>query len=148
MPDENTVSKAPKANVAQIANVGPVGISSSHPHVISRSSDGLFYIDGNIDGVTVRFAVDTGASIVVLNAQDAKRVGLGTENRLKQRIRTASGYGMMAWQRADNIMIAGQSLGRLEVAIMEDGPDVSLLGLNALSRLGSITIEQDQLFIE
>lgn len=115
--------------------------------VISRNSDGLFYVKGSIDGVPVRFAVDTGASVVVLNSEDAERVGLNMHRQSHNRIRTASGYSAMMWRRADNLMIEGRTVGSLDLAVMEQGPDVSLLGLNALSRLASVTIKEDQLII-
>lgn len=141
-PDSVGMPRAPQANSAQIT-----AASVSDRHIISRDSDGLFYINGHVDGVTVRFAVDTGASVVVLNAADAKRAGLEIDQHSNHRIRTASGYSPMTWQQVDNVMIEGKSLGEIDIAIMEEGPAVSLLGLDALSRLGSVTLENDQLII-
>ncbi len=80
-------------------------------HIVERSADGLFYIDGTIKGISVKFAVDTGASVVVLNANDAKRVGLDPARRSNQRIRTASGYSSMIWSQADDFTIAGKNWG-------------------------------------
>ncbi len=116
--------------------------------IVNRSADGLFYIDGTIDGISVKFAVDTGASVVVLNANDAERVGLDPTRSENQRIRTASGYSSMIWAQADDFTVAGRNLGNMEVAIMPDGPAISLLGLNALSRMETITIKKNQLIIE
>ena len=115
---------------------------------VSRSKDGLFYVNGVLEGVPIRFAVDTGASVVVLNAADAERAGLDAGHGSKARIRTASGYGKMSWHRAQHLTIAGQSIGQLDVAIMDEGPETSLLGLNALSRLKSVTLKQNRLTIE
>jgi aspartyl protease family protein len=120
---------------------------SAQPLHIDRSRDGLFYVDGMLQGVPVRFAIDTGASVVVLNIADAKRVGL-SNNRNSARIRTASGYGKMFWHHAQHLTVAGKSVGQLDIAVMEDGPETSLLGLNALSRLKSVTLKQDRLIIE
>ncbi|MEO9467962.1 retropepsin-like aspartic protease [Parasphingorhabdus sp.] len=114
---------------------------------IDRSKDGLFYVDGMLQGVPVRFAIDTGASVVVLNMADARRAGLG-DGQSSARIRTASGYGKMAWHRAQHLTVAGRPVGQLDIAVMEDGPETSLLGLNALSRLKSVTLKQDRLIIE
>lgn len=117
-------------------------------HLVTRSSDGLFYVDGSIKGVPVKFAIDTGASVVVLNATDAERVGLKTERTPTHHIRTASGYSEMSWSEANDFVIAGKNIGKIDIAVMNNGPSVSLLGLNALSRLETVTIRKDQLIIE
>lgn len=117
-------------------------------HRIQRSTDGLFYLKGKIDGVNIRFAVDTGATYVVLNTQDASRIGLDTNPSSSNRIRTASGYSGMSWHQADNLTIAGTSVGSVKIAVMQGGPKISLLGLNALSRLASVTMIDDELIIK
>jgi aspartyl protease family protein len=42
----------------------------------ARAADRQFWIDAEVDGATIRFLVDTGASSVVLTKADAKRLGL------------------------------------------------------------------------
>ncbi|MEP3224710.1 MAG: TIGR02281 family clan AA aspartic protease [Parasphingorhabdus sp.] len=120
----------------------------SGPLEINRSTDGLFYVDGNVNGVSIRFAIDTGASVIVLNKADAKRIGWEGAPSSTHRIRTASGYGKMTWKKADQINVAGKSLGDLDIAVMDGGPAFSLLGLNALSQFESITIKNNQMIIE
>ena len=56
---------------------------------ISKSKDGHFYIDGAVNGTKVRFLVDTGASVVVLNQSTASEADVrGSKN---VRLRTAGG---------------------------------------------------------
>ncbi len=141
-PHSPDLAAPPQANIAQIT---PVSLADRY--IVERDGDGLFYINGHVNGVRVRFAIDTGASVVVLNAADATRVGLEANQPSHHRIRTASGYSPMTWQQVDNVTIGGRVLGEIDIAIMEDGPAVSLLGLNALSRLGSVTMKDDQLII-
>lgn len=117
-------------------------------HLVYRAPDGLFYVDGSINGFPVKFAIDTGASVVVLNSTDAERVGLQSDRTSTHRIRTAAGYSAMKWAQADDFVVAGKKLGKIDVAVMKGGPKVSLLGLNALSRLETVTIKKDQLIIE
>ena len=43
--------------------------------LLRRARDGHFYVTLDINETAVRFVVDTGASLVVLNTEDAARVG-------------------------------------------------------------------------
>ncbi|QTD56235.1 retropepsin-like aspartic protease family protein [Parasphingorhabdus cellanae] len=123
------------------------GIDSSGKHLIHRAADGLFYVNGKINGIPVKFAIDTGATVVVLNANDAERVGLKPQLTSTHRIRTAAGYSAMKWADADELVVAGKRLGKINIAVMDGGPTVSLLGLSALSRMETVTIKKDKLII-
>lgn len=145
-----TSAKPSSSSAAQPATPTPSLNADSviqREHRIKRSTDGLFYLKGKIDGVPVNFAVDTGATVVVLNARDGNRIGFDAAPGNSHRIRTASGYSGMSWHQVDNLNIAGTSIGSVKIAIMQNGPNVSLLGLNALSRLASVTMIDDELII-
>ncbi|MEL6875259.1 MAG: retropepsin-like aspartic protease [Pseudomonadota bacterium] len=122
--------------------------ATADPLQIERAESGLFYVNGTVNDVPVRFAVDTGATVVVLNAADAERIGLAAGHDSGTRIRTAAGYSRMQWQRGLELSVEGKSLGKIDIAVMPDGPETSLLGLNALSRLETITLSSDRLTIE
>jgi aspartyl protease family protein len=47
--------------------------------VLRASADGHFYANATVDGVAIRFLVDTGASSITLSAADARRVGFDPE---------------------------------------------------------------------
>lgn len=142
-PPVSALTASLEMNAPQIANA-----KAGDKYIVDRATDGLFYIDGSINDVPIKFAIDTGASVVVLNANDAERIGLKSERSSTHRIRTAAGYSAMKWSHADNLMIAGKRLGKIDVAVMEGGPTVSLLGLNAISRLETVMIKNNQLIIE
>ncbi|SIN60391.1 aspartyl protease family protein [Parasphingorhabdus marina DSM 22363] len=118
------------------------------PLQIGRSANGLFHVNGAVNGIPVRFAVDTGASVVVLNAADANRIGLAQPKNANTRIRTAAGFSRMHWQRGQNVAVEGKDLGPIDIAVMPDGPETSLLGLNALAKLESVTLARDTLTIK
>lgn len=139
-----TAMMARPDNQPASANTG----TTVDPLQIGRADNGLFYVNGEVNGVPVRFAVDTGASVVVLNAVDAGRTGLATHENSGMRIRTAAGYSRMHWQKDQKLSIEGRSLGPIDVAVMPDGPETSLLGLNALTRLESVTLANDTLTIK
>ena len=56
--------------------------------VVTRSADGLFYLSAVVNGVVVRFLVDTGATIIVLTAADAARREARMREKLRERVVT------------------------------------------------------------
>lgn len=128
---------------ASSAEEVPEPARASHRSV--RERDGLFYISAVVNGVPVRFVVDTGSNIVVLTKRDAARVGMTPTTGTAVAIQTVGGAARMHSAKVDRINVAGQSLEDVDAAIVEDGLDVSLLGQSALSRLDSIRFEGDRL---
>lgn len=116
------------------------------PLTISRSSDGLFYLDGEIGDAPIRFLIDTGANLTVLAADDAARARLGTSGTTIT-LETVNGTAQIGEARVDRVELGGHDLVGLSVGIANQGLPVSLLGQDALSRLGTITIRDDELTI-
>lgn len=113
---------------------------------IARSSDGLFYVRATVNGQPVRFLVDTGASVVVLSAADARAVGaLPGSGSFNARMATAGGNRPMAWTKLGLVRVAGRDVRGVTAAVVSGGPGVSLLGQNLLSKLGGIHIEGDRM---
>lgn len=115
---------------------------------IQRAADGLFYVTARANGETVRFVVDTGASVVVLSGADAHRLGVAVDKAAPARIRTAGGGAAMRWGNIEELELAGKRMTNLKAAIVDQGLPVSLMGQNALARLGSVTLRGDTLQIE
>ena len=138
------------ANVAMTAmQAGADNPSAIHHRSFKRSSDGLFYIHASANGQAVRFVVDTGATVVVLNAQDASRLGLAFETLQKSaRMNTAGGQSAMKWAEIDRLEMAGKRLEAVTAAVVDRGLPVSLLGQNALAMLGTVTLHGDVLTID
>ncbi|MDO6413419.1 TIGR02281 family clan AA aspartic protease [Sphingomonas sp. BIUV-7] len=113
---------------------------------IARSSDGLFYVRATVNGQPVRFLVDTGASVVVLSAADARAVGAAPRaGRYNARMATAGGNRPMAWTKLGHVRVAGQDVRGVTAAVVNGGPGVSLLGQNLLSKLGAMRIDGDRM---
>jgi len=128
------------------ASESPASFEQPAGAEIMRAADGLFYVDMKVNGRPIRFLVDTGANVMVLTASDAARVGATPEARkFSNQIATAGGNARMAWTRLDHVELAGREVHGLQAAIVQQGLDVSLLGQNMLSKLGSVTIEGDRL---
>ena len=60
-----------------------------HTLRLKRSPDGHFYVNGTVNGVAVRFVIDTGATSVALSKEAAAAAGLTAERQI--RISTAAG---------------------------------------------------------
>ncbi|PZU09151.1 TIGR02281 family clan AA aspartic protease [Sphingomonas sp.] len=132
------------ANEALI--IEPEEAGSRH---IARSSDGLFYVHAMVNGQRVRFLVDTGASVVVLSAADARAVGaMPASGGYNARMSTAGGSRPMAWTKLGHVRIAGHDVRGVTAAVVNGGPGVSLLGQNLLSKLGGLHIDGDRLEFE
>jgi aspartyl protease family protein len=114
-------------------------------HVVHQAGDGLFYAQALINGQPVRFIVDTGSSVVVLNEADAKRTGVQSEGMSQVMVQTASGETGMQMTKLNSVSIAGQTINRVDAAIVSRGLKVSLLGQSVLSRLDSVQIIKDEL---
>jgi len=51
----------------------------------------------------------------------------------------------MAWTKIDKVEIGGRQVAGLRAAVVQQGLSVSLLGQNALAKLGPVTMEGDRL---
>ena len=114
---------------------------------LDRGPDGHFYADAQVNGVTVHFLVDTGASGVALSATDAKRVGLP----FFQTEFTAVGKGASGEVRGklvtlDRVSLGGKSVDNVGGAILK-GSEMSLLGQSFLSRMGTIEMTANRMVI-
>lgn len=114
----------------------------------ARDGDGLFRLEGTADGRRISFIVDTGATTTVLSPRDAALLGLSADGDAgTETLRTAGGATPMVWRRLARLSIAGSRLRNLDVVVVRDGPDHSLLGQDVLAQLGAITLTGDRLEI-
>ncbi len=115
--------------------------------VISRSSDGHFYIDVLVNGVKIKFMIDTGASDVALTTNDAKMLGFDLSKLHYTRIySTANGTSTAAPVKLDSVVIDNRAFFRnIEAHIGTGGLDTSLLGMSVLERFKGFRIDRDML---
>lgn len=113
-------------------------------------SNGMYSVNGMINGKSVGFLVDTGANTIALNAIDAKRLNIDYKVEGQKVLgETASGRSWVYFLKLDTVSVGQIKLRNVE-AIVFDGPHPSraLLGLTFLNRVdmkrdGSLmTLEQ------
>ncbi|MGH6898324.1 MAG: TIGR02281 family clan AA aspartic protease [Geminicoccaceae bacterium] len=117
--------------------------------VLRASADGHFYANATVDGVAIRFLVDTGASTIVLSAEDARRVGFDPEALdYFLPVTTARGPALAARVSLDEVRLGGIAVQRVAAAVMPPGTlDRSLLGMAFLERLAGFEIAGDRLVL-
>ncbi len=106
--------------------------------------DGQFWTNARVNTGTVRFLVDTGAGMVALTAQDARKAGIKTRDlEYNQPISTAGGENFAARVTLDRISVGAITLNDVEALIVPEGLDISLLGMTYLGELQSVNTNKD-----
>lgn len=104
---------------------------------IPRDNAGMYRTAGFINGISVRFLVDTGASQVAMNEPTARKVGL--QYKLygqKVNVSTAAGNSL-AWAiPLKTVRVGGVELKQVDALVVKGaGPDEVLLGMSFLRQL-------------
>ena len=114
--------------------------------VFRQRQGGHFVIDAEVNGVSVRFLVDTGASDVTLTPHDARRLGFDLQRlNFNRTYRTANGTVQGAPVRLDNVAIGPISVQNVGASVNAADMDLSLLGMSFLSRLSSYEVARGTL---
>jgi len=105
-------------------------------------SRGMYHIQGSINGYTMRFLVDTGATVIAMNEVQGKRLGIDYKLSGKQIfVSTASGVSKAYGVNLDVVKIGEIKINNVQAVIIEGGfPTEVLLGM---SFLGRVQIERE-----
>jgi aspartyl protease family protein len=110
----------------------------SEKEIIYKNDAGMYMTVGTINGRTVRFLVDTGASAISMNTAQAKQLGIRYKRTGEPAtVSTASGYAN-GWRVTLKSVSVGDITQNNVRAFVIDGkhPGPILLGMTFLSRLG------------
>lgn len=117
--------------------------------VVPMQPDGHFYLLLEVNGTPVRFVVDTGATEMVLSAEDATRVGLKPEALVfSGRAFTANGMVETAPVRLETVALGGVVDQGLRAVVNSGDLGESLLGMSYLRRFERIEISGGQMVLE
>jgi len=111
--------------------------SSGKTLIIAPDSNGMYSISGTINGFHVAFVVDTGASLVSMNSNVAKRLGIDYKLNGKESVsQTASGTSKIYIINLKKVKLGDIELHNIKGAVHDgDFPTVTLLGMSFLSKL-------------
>jgi aspartyl protease family protein len=137
-------AERPFAATASPISRTPAGNDLSN-RALPREMDGHFYAEAQVNGVPIRFMIDTGASVVMLTPDDARRAGIA----IPAQRQLAMGVG-------GTVSVTPVTIGRIAIGAVEaraiqgavaDQLPVSLLGQNFLAQFGSVEIHGDTMVL-
>ena len=116
--------------------------------VIPRAPDGHYYLSLNINGQTVAFMADTGASNIVLSPEDARSLGIDPAGlRFLGQAQTANGPVRTARITLPEVELGPFNDSNVIAYVNEAEMDGSLLGMDYLG-LFSITMQGDEMILQ
>ena len=133
----NVNAKPALAETAKTAADSPV-ISAHQIRTASlrKEGDGHYWATAYVNGTPVKFLVDTGASLVALTQQDARKAGIDTDKLQKNaEVRTAGGKVQASTAFIEKIEIDGVKIDNVQAVVIDKGLEHSLLGMSFLNRL-------------
>ena len=123
-------------------------ISAAGRIELPRAPDGHYYLTAQVNGATVRFLVDTGATGIFLSRDAAARAGFDTDDlAFTGSAMTANGPVRTAPVRLDSISVGGIEDRGLRAFVNEGEMRESLLGMTYLQRFSSVEIRQGALIL-
>ena len=112
-------------------------------------NDGHYQLTAQVNDVSVRFVIDTGASSIALGPRDAERVGIDLDNLAYiGEARTANGIVETAPVRLDTLTIGDIRDENVPAMVLRADLEQSLMGMSYLSRFARVSIEANRLILE
>lgn len=115
---------------------------------IRQAPDGHFYADVHINGTRQRMLIDSGATITALSEEAARAAGITDAADFPVMLATANGSVQARRGVAQTFAIGSLETRDLSVVISPSFGDMSVVGMNFLSRLGSWRVEGSTLILE
>jgi len=130
----------------------PPAQSSSNYRTVTLRSDGRghFQVEARVEGRSIDFLVDTGASMIALRESAAARLGIHPRaSDYNVKTHTANGVGKAARVQLNSVEVNGIMVRDVEAFVVPDEAlSTNLLGMSFLSRVkwthdrGKLVLEQ------
>lgn len=123
-----------------------VAQSEGQTVVLRKSGDGHFRAQVLINGKPIDMLVDTGATGIALDPEDARRVGIDVDTLVFNiPVSTANGQSTAAGVVLEGVVLGSISRPNMPATVMSASGGVSLLGMSFLGELSSVKVEGDTL---
>jgi aspartyl protease family protein len=109
-------------------------VIQGHETRIPMAIDGHFWVEGDVNGVPVKFLIDSGATMTTVDRETAVRAGLVVSKHPDQIVRTGNGLIRVSSGRAQRLKVG--AIERRDVGLqVADNDNLNVLGMNFLSSL-------------
>jgi aspartyl protease family protein len=103
---------------------------------LTADARGHFVTVGTINGVSVRFLVDTGATSIALSTAEATRLGINYLSGHRAYTSTANGTIPVYRLNLDSVRVGDITVNNVEAAVLDGaGLHIALLGMSFLNRM-------------
>jgi aspartyl protease family protein len=103
--------------------------------MLKADNEGHFLTEGSVNGASVRFLVDTGATLVSLGAGDAVRAGILYRKGEPMNVMTANGIAQVWRVKVGTLKLGDITLHDVDAAVHASNLPIGLLGMSFLNRM-------------
>jgi aspartyl protease family protein len=114
---------------------------------IKQSADGHFWVDAAVNGQTVRFLIDSGATTTSLSVDAARIAGVESGGGFPVLVDTANGTVSVQRGRVKDLRVGNIQRRDFAVHVSEAFGDMNVLGMNFLSSLSGWRVERGKLIL-
>ncbi len=114
---------------------------------IPMAIDGHFWVEASLNGVPVKFLVDSGATMTTIGRATAESAGVDVSTNRTQLVRTGNGMLRVSTGRADTLSIGPIERSAVGLHVTEN-EDLNVLGMNYLSTMNRWGVEGRWLILE
>lgn len=116
---------------------GARGDAGASKVTLTGDARGHYFTTAQINGVSMQFIVDTGASAVTIGTDDAKRARINYTTAPKGLMQTANGVVAAYRVKIDTVTLGGITLNQIDGVVVEGNAlgRYGLLGMSFLSRM-------------
>ena len=151
-----TLNSPPPTDHGKVASVPPVVRRAADTDMplgrkvrLSADDRGHFSADFRLNGRSIAALIDTGATLVAINASTARRIGIRvTAPDFKYTVRTANGETRAAGVTIERLQIGRILVEDVEAVVLQDKAlDGTLIGVSFLKRLAKYQVENGALLL-
>lgn len=114
---------------------------------IPMAIDGHFWVEASLNGVPVKFLVDSGATMTTIGRATAESAGVAVSDNRTQLVRTGNGMLRVSTGRADSLSIGPIERSSVGLHVTEN-EDLNVLGMNYLSTMNRWGVEGRWLILQ
>jgi len=137
-----------ETSAAEQVEVRAMVVANGSSTSITKSADGHFWVEARVNSSSVRFLVDTGASVVALTPRDAQLSGINLQTlNFTSPIKTASGQVMAAPVTLSVVSVGNVSVRNVRAVVISNGLPNSLLGMSYLGELQTVEVRKGSMIL-